>query len=180
MAGIVFNTIAVADFLDHLQIKKGALFDALGFDELVGVTEEIHTRVEFLNDGARGLVKGCFASHVVTGRKQGHLLDMTASGACDGVELINIFDLIPEEIDAHGQILFVGRKDLDPVTPHPKHTAVKIHIVALVVNRNQLIKQAFPRQVHARRDVDAHGKIVFRRTQPKDAGHTGHHHHIGS
>jgi len=42
---IVFDTVAIAEFLDHLHVEKGAFLDALGFDEKVASNMKKRTLV---------------------------------------------------------------------------------------------------------------------------------------
>ena len=48
--------------------------------------------------------------HVVTGRENRDLFEVLQGGSLERIKGLNGFDLIPEEIDPNGLILFIGRE----------------------------------------------------------------------
>ncbi len=115
----------------------------------------------------------------MAGRKYGHLFQVSECGPFQRIEFINILYFIPEKIDADRLILLVSRENFNAISPYPEDPTVEIHVVALIVDGDQLIEQPLPWQIHAGRDIDAHGQVVLRGTQAEYAGDAGHDQHIG-
>ena len=87
------------------------------------------------------------------------------------------FERVAPEFDP-GRQFVVGGPDVDRVATHPEFPALKRHVTALVVDRDQLLEQLFARQCHAAGEPDHHRLVVFRRTEAVDARDAGHHDHI--
>ena len=58
--------------------------------------------------------------------------------AAERIDLLDGVDLVAPELDANGAVLLVGGEDLDHVAAHPKGAAVKVDVVALVLNVDEL------------------------------------------
>ena len=54
------------------------------------------------------------------------------------VKSTNVFDFFIEELDADGQFIGFGRKDIDHVTTYPISTALEINVVTRVLQFCQL------------------------------------------
>ena len=65
-------------------------------------------------------------------------LDQHLAG--ERVELDDALDLVAPELDAHGDI-FVGREDLERVAAHAEGAAQEVHVVAVVLDVDQVAQQ---------------------------------------
>ena len=54
MAGIVFNAVAVANLLQHLEVVDGALLKPLGFEQLAVAIEPIESITQLLTNCTNG------------------------------------------------------------------------------------------------------------------------------
>ena len=89
-------------------------------------------------DGGHGLAPGQVGGDVMGGGIDRDLFELAQGLAPQRVDLPDGLHRVAPELDADGPVLFVGRKDLHPVAPHPEGAAVKIDVVALVQNFHQL------------------------------------------
>jgi hypothetical protein len=58
--------------------------------------------------------------------------------AGERIEFLDVVNDIAEQIDAPGAVFIMRRKDVDDVAAHPKGTAGKIGLGALVLQRHQV------------------------------------------
>lgn len=68
------------------------------------------------------------------GRKNSDKLKSPAYLACQHIDLRDPVDLISEKFYAIRVIIGIRGEDLKYISPHAKRTAMKIHIVAVVLN----------------------------------------------
>ena len=87
-------------------------------------------------------------------------------------------NLIPEEFNAQGGILPVGRPQLHRVPPDPEHIPLEGDVVALIADVHQPTEQLVPLHGHPHPQGDHHFLKVLRFPQTVDAGHRGHHNHV--
>ena len=104
-----------------------------------------------------------------------HLVVGFEHRALEGIDLGNLFNGVPEEIDAHPLVLFVGREDLHPVPPHPEDAPVEVLVVAGVLDVDELGQQIVPGDFHVHLEGEAQVQVIFRCAQAVDAGDRGHH-----
>ena len=126
----------------------------------------------FLN-GLGGALHPTGGGDVVAGRINGDFVQPAHHLAPERVDLGNCIDRIAEEFDSDRPALLIGRKDLDHIAPHPKRAAMKIKVVALVLNIDQLTEQRVPVHLAALFDKEDEIKIGFGRPQPIDARDAG-------
>ena len=131
-ARIVLHAGAVAQLLDHLDIKIRALRDALGLERLIVLLEELHPLVALAADflhGARHFLRRC---HVVARGVDGRVAERVYRSAREGVDLADALDLVAEVFHADGLIAPVGREDLHRVAAHAEHVALEGDVVSLI------------------------------------------------
>src|SRR6476646_3320671 len=168
MSRIVFDSVAVAHGLDHLEIKASALMytlrlnhAALGLKLADPGIQLAHNRVDSLRLALR-------LHHVVTlgvDRKPRILL---LDGAEEGIDLGERLDLISEEFNAVCRFV-VGGKDFDDVTAHAECAASEVHIVALVENFDQPASDVFAADVLTLFEQQQHSVVGFGRTETVNA-----------
>ncbi len=95
-----------------------------------------------------------------------------------GVHLGDAVDLIAEHLHPQGPILFMRGEDLHIVASDPEGAALKIDVVAGVLNGDQLFQQIPLIDLISHRHVDRHFLIRFRRPKAVDAGDRGDDDHI--
>src|SRR5437868_5181003 len=103
MARIIFNAVAIADGAHHLDIEKGALGDALGFDEFSLALEFFFPPLQlFVNayDGTLALLGG---HYVMRFGINGHARQVFLAGTNftrEGIDLAKRVDLFAPHLDA--------------------------------------------------------------------------------
>ena len=142
VAGVVFDAVAVADGLDHLEVEAGALVDALGLDEAAFFFELRFPLAELGEDGVDG---GGFAlglDDVVGLGVDGEARVLLADGAEERVDLREGVDLVAEELDAVG-VFVVGGVDLDDVAADAEGAAAEVDVVAVVEDFDEAAGDVF-------------------------------------
>ncbi len=99
VAGIVFNPVAVAELLDHLEIKPGALLEPLRLYQLVVVLQEAEPIVQFFTDVVQCILDGFPRRYIMRFRKHrdpGHLPDHLPG---QRVKERQLFNLVIKQLD---------------------------------------------------------------------------------
>ena len=161
MTGIVFNTLAIAHFFHHFQVKPGALFQTLGFDELVHFLELPEPRPQFLPDGGNGSLQVIFCRHIVTAGIDGYFRHTSQFFSSQWVNKEDGLYLVSEKFHPDGFFLFVGRENLHDVAADAKSPAVKVNIVAFILDFYQTAQHVITRQIHSRFEGKQHALVGF-------------------
>ena len=141
MPRVVLNALAVPHFAEHLQIKAGALLQALRLDQLT------HAHQLFEAVGQLGLDGLHRAEHLFAGRDvmaagvNREARDFLAHAAREWVKELQRLHFVVEQIDANGHLGVFGGENVDGVTPHAEFAARKILIVARVLHAHELRDQ---------------------------------------
>ena len=162
VAGIILDAVAKPQLLHHFQVETGALSQALGLQQFPLLLEPGEALAQLRLDGGRGLAAHQVGGDVMGGRVDRDFFEAAQGLAPQGVDLLDALHRVAPEFDADGQGLFVGRKDLHPVAPHPKSPPVKIDVISLVEDLHQL-GQDLP-AVHGRAlfQVEEHAVVGLR------------------
>ena len=111
-------------------------------------------------------------------RKNSNVIQLQLCLAGQRVNLHYAVNLVPEKLHPVGHTVRIGRKDLQDISPHPEGTAVKVHVIAGILNIDQLVNHLIPVFLHARTKRNDHLLIVDRRAQTINAGNRSHYDHI--
>jgi len=175
--GVVLDPVAVAHLLHHLEVVRGAHPQALGLEQLVLGLQLLETLAQLVLDRGDRLAHARVPGHVVGGREDVHLRLLPHDLAGEGVEGLDGLDLVPEELDAHRELLVHG-DDLHRVPAHPERAAVEVHVVAHVLHLHELAQQGVPVHLPAAAQGDHLLDVLLGRAEAVDAGDGGHHHHV--
>ena len=178
MPRVVLDPRAVPHLAQHLQIVAGSLLQALHFQDLVLHLQRLETFIQFLLDPFDRLVQAVGGCHVVAGRPESHLLEFPHGPSPQRVDLAQDLHRVPEELDAHRTLVFIGGEDVHHVSPHAEGAAVEIVIVPGVLELDQSIQELLPQQGLSLLDEQEHPMVVLRRPNPVDARHAGNDDHI--
>jgi hypothetical protein len=169
VTGVVFDAVAVAYGLDHLEVEAGALVNALGFDETALGFEFFFPPLHLFNDGRHGGGLAFGLDDVVGLGVDGEAGVLLADGAEEGVDLGEGVDLVAEEFDAVG-VLVVGGIDLDDVAADAEGAATEVDVVAVVEDFNEAAGDVFALDVLPFFEEHQHAIVSFGRTETVDAG----------
>src|SRR5581483_5975503 len=168
MARVVLDARAEPDLAEHLEIVGGAHPQALGLEELALRLEPREALPELLLDGPDGALHALVRGHVVGGRVDRDLRQLTEELAGDGVEPQDALDRVAPPLDPDAGLL-VGRVHLEHVALHPELAPSKVHLVAVVLD----IDQALLGPLHVGCDPTVDPKdlplVLLRRSQAVDA-----------
>ena len=91
-----------------------------------------------------------------------------------GVKLQDAVDLIPEKLHPDGKLIVVGKVDIHRVPFYAELVADKVHIVALILQFDQLCAQLVALHLHTGAQADDHTAVVDGVAQRVNAGHACH------
>ena len=138
IARIVFDPVAHAGRLQHLQIEIRALFQPLRFQQLAFAHQLIQPDAQLLAYPDDRLLHRGLGRHIVAVGIDADLVECTGLLARQRIKFRDTFKLIAEEAQPPGAVLKVGGKHLQRITAHAKTATLERSIVALVLLRNQI------------------------------------------
>ena len=138
VAGVVFNALAEAHLIEHLQIEHRALLQALRlYDAPVGI-ELGETLLELGLDARHGTYDLLAGRDVVAcgvHDEAGHLL-LDAAG--ERIEEMHGLDFVVEELDAYGALGMFCGEDVDRVAANAECAAHEVRVGAAVLHLDEL------------------------------------------
>ena len=176
--GIVLNSGAISQLLNHFNIVIRPLCNALRLNQLALLLEILHPRITFLANLSHCPVHFLPGGHIVTGRINCHVVQNARGGAGNHVDFRNALNFISEKFHANGFVMRVYRENLHGVSPHTEHISLKCNVVSLIANFNQLLHQLFLLFGLAGAQRNDHVCIVNGVTQTVNAGNRRYHYDI--
>ena len=81
---------------------------------------------------------------------------------CQHVHLRDPVNFISEKLHPQRQLALIRRKDFHYISPHPERSPVKVHIIAVILNVNQLPDDLIPVLLHTGAQGNNHVLIILR------------------
>ena len=178
MAGIVLNAGAEACLPHHFDIKVGPFGDSLGLQQLILALEIEDPLLQFLFDVVAGPVDLFLGDHIVGGRIDHDVLQGRVQAAGQLVHLADPVDLVPEPFQTDQIIAALSRIELQGISADPEIAAVQGHVVAGVLDGDQVPDDLIPVPGHAGPQGNGHALEFLGAAQAVDAGDAGHDDHI--
>src|SRR5260221_11989871 len=125
MAGIILDAVTVADGAHHLDIKKRALLQPLGFDKFPLLLQFFFPPAELLLNGDDSALALVLRHNIVSFRIDWHagkILLTWADFSSQRINLAQLVDLVAPHLDAVG-LIFVSRINFQNVAAHSKCSA---------------------------------------------------------
>ena len=169
---VVFDAVAVAELLDHLQVEHRALVEALRLEEAARRRQLGEALLELDLDRVDRSIERLTRRRVERPRIDREPVDPAKGGAAERVGSADLLDLVAEILDPHGDVL-VGRVDLDHVAAHPERAARQVHVGALVLHLHELCEERRHPGLVPHLDVGEHVVVGVRGSQTVDARHGG-------
>ena len=169
MSRVVLDPLAEPHLLHHLEVVHGALFEALLLEEPARLVVKIETFAQLGADRLDGGAHLLLGRHVVRPGVDGVAVDLAFDLAAQGVDLFHRFDLVAEEFDANGGLVLVDREHLDDVATHAERAAVKVDVVALVLNVHQTPQELVAPKFFPFDELDEKPVVALGRTDAIDA-----------
>ena len=141
IAAIVFDSGAVAEFFEHLDIVLDPLLDALGFEHLALALEVHHLLEEVVADLVDGGDGALFGGDEVVCRVDADFRNFLYHCSGAGVDHGDGIDLIAEKLDAYG-VVGTAQKHVYGVAFCAERAAGELAFGAYVEGVHELIKKA--------------------------------------
>ena len=162
VARIVFDARAVAHFFHHFHIVARALFQTLCFQEMAAVLEDLQAFIQFLTDRPQGPFHLVLRGDIVAGRVNGDVLAFGNDFAGKDVDFRQPVDFVAEHFDADDGLVEGSREDFDRISVDAEGAAFKIHVVAAVLDIDELMQDFFLRFFLAQAQGDDEFAVIFR------------------
>jgi len=180
MPGVIFDPFAEADLVKQFEIETGSLLDPLRLDQFLVAGEKVDPLAQLALDCFDGAQHGIPRRHVMRGRKDRKAQRLVHQVPGQRIEELQAFHLVIEQGHPDGVLGMFGRENIDDVTAHTEGTAMKIHLVALVLHLGQPLDDgALVESV-----ADAHGQdhvvIFVAIADTVDARHRGDDDHVAA
>ncbi len=177
-ARVVLDPVAATGRGDHLEVEIGALLKPLVLEQLALRLQllEPFGKLEF--DGFGGLFHRRPGCDVVRVRIDAHLVQLGAGLAGQRIELDDLLDVVAEERNPPGSVFKVAGEEFKVVATHAEIAARESHIVALVLQRDELADQLALIDALAGLDVEDHRRIGLDRSDTVKAADRGDDDHV--
>ena len=137
MARVVLDALARSDLSHHFEIKEGPLPKPLGLEEFPLCVKPGGPLCKLLLNGGEGALSPLFRSDVMVGGVDGGSVELLQLGPGQRVDLPQALHLIPPKFHADCSVR-ISREDLHHVPPDPEGSPVKVVVVSLVLDLDEL------------------------------------------
>ena len=148
VARIILDAGAETHLKHHLEVILGAHPDALGLKQFPVFLQLGHALAKLVANGLAGALDVLHRRDELLAGKDDHARQRLERVPGQRVEPGDAIDLVAEKLDANPLLRFC-RAYLDRVAAHAKLAALKLDIIALVLNLNQARQQALPAKLLA-------------------------------
>ena len=155
VARIILDAGAETHLKHHLEVILGAHPDALGLKQFPVFLQLGHALAKLVANGLAGALDVLHRRDELLAGKDDHARQRLERVPGQRVEPGDAIDLVAEKLDANPLLRFC-RAYLDRVAAHAKLAALKLDIIALVLNLNQARQQALPAKLLADAEADDH------------------------
>ena len=169
VARIVLDAAAEADLLHHFDVVQHARTDALGLQRTVGVEEHLFLHLHVRFDLFERLLHLLVSGRVVRRRKDRDVTAAVEDLAGQDVDFRDALDLVAEEPDAQRLVRPVDRIDVERVAVRTERAALKVHVVALILNLDEPLHDLAAVDLHALPERNGQPKVFLRIAEPVDA-----------
>ena len=174
MPCVVFNAFAVTDFAEHFQVKAGALFDALRFNQLAFADELLDALNQLKLDGLHRHHHLVARGHVMAFRVDHKARDFLADAPGQRVKQLQRLDLIVKQFNAYSQLGMLGRKDVNHIAAYAESAARKVLLIAAVLHADQAGDHIALAHLVADAGNEPHLRVVLGCTYAVDRADGGH------
>ena len=93
--------------------------------------------------------------------------------SAEGVHLFDRFDVVAEKLDAYRGLVLVRGEDLDHVAAYPERPSVKVDVVPLVLDVDELPQQGVATELLSDRELDDETVVALGASDAVDAADAG-------
>ena len=170
-AGIVLDSRAYADLLEHLHIVMGALLYALGLQQLALTAEVLQPLLELALQLGHGAAQLIAVHYIMRGGIYRGVAQVGYQLAGEGVDLGHAVYLVAKEFHPDNAVGAGRGEYLYDISAHAELVADKVDIIALILELDQLTDQLVAGLGHPRTQRDHHITVINRVAQRINAGH---------
>lgn len=160
MTCVVFDALAKAEFLEHLEVETGALLETLRFHETRLCGELGQSPAQLVLDRFDGSKHSVARGDVVRRGVDGETRNALANLARERIKEQEPFNLVVEELDAQGKFGVFGREDVDRVAPDAEAATLEVGVVSLVLHRHEALEQVALAQAVAHPQGEHHRMVI--------------------
>ena len=177
VAGIILDTGAEADFLEHFHVIHGAHFDALGFQQFAVGLEPADAILHFGDDRTDGAPDFFLGHDEVCRRRNDHMAQWALDVAAHDIERLGAFQGVAEEVEPD-PLGGVGGKDIHRVAPDAEGAGLGSVVVAVVLDIHEFREDLVAVNGVADAGLHDHFFVILGRAEAVDAGDGGHDDHV--
>jgi len=178
VAGVIFDPLAKSQFIEHFQVKTGALLNALGLHKLPVLLEIGEPHRQFIAYVAGSPLEVVLRGNKVAGRVQHGFAYLGQHLAREGINLTHEVDVVAKKFQPQRPLVMVGGNDFKGIAAHAEGAAVEVVIIALVVHFHQPGDELVHGEVLAHLNGNDHFGVIFRRTKAVNARNRSHNDHV--
>ena len=138
-SGIVFNSLAKADFLKHFNIIPGSLLNTLGLQQLSLPAEICQPFFQLLFDFLNSLFHFFLGDDVVRRRVNSDMLQIRFDFSGQRIKLADPVHFITEKLHPHCRIIGLGWKYFHYISSYPELVSDKVYIISLILKLYQFL-----------------------------------------
>ena len=174
MPRVVFDPLAKAHLIEHLEVEARALLEALGFEKLSFFEKFRATLLQFDLDRFDCAQDFFARRHVVARRVDDEAVHLLFDPPGERIKEKNRVDFVVKELHPHGALGVFGREDVDRVAPHAEGSAHELGVGAAVLHANELRDELPLRAGVSAPENAAHFRVAFGRADAVDGGNRRH------
>ena len=179
VSGVVLDAAGEAHLLDHLEVVFRAHPQSLRLQQLAAVLQVLQALRQLVPDGLHRLLHPLRPSDVVGGREDAQFIHLADHVAGQRVDVVERVDVVPEELDADGELLVCG-DDVHRVPLHAEGTAGEGDVVAVVLDVHEQAEELVAVDFLVHPKDDGAVQVGLRGTQAVDAGDRADDNHVAA
>ena len=141
VAGVVFDAVAIAHLLEHLQVVGGALLQPLGLQQTTFPVEQVEPVMQLAANLRDRPLQPLLGGHKVLGGIDVNRVETLQDLTGGGIDIADRFDLIAKQLNPH-QTILIGRTDLEHIATHAETATGDFQVVTGVLVINQFPQRA--------------------------------------
>ena len=150
MPRIVFNSGTKSCLSHHFYIKIRSLRNTLCFQKLIFPFKITDLLLQFFFNLPDGTLHILLGHYIMRCRENCHMPDHIQHFTGQCINLCYSVYLITEKFNSVCNFFRIRRENLNHISSHPERSTLEIHIIAVILDLNQLLQNFIPVFDHAR------------------------------
>src|SRR5208283_5677153 len=162
--GVVFDSVAIAEFDKHFEIEPGSFLNTLGFQQFALTVEELKPLGQLLFYVFYCALQGIRGGDVMGAGVNVSSFHAPQCPAGQRVDFLYRIDFVPKKLYSYRPVLLIGGKYLDHVPPDAENATMKIVVVSFILDVHELAQDVFPGDLPPGFQLQQHILVCFGRT----------------